>query len=167
MRFRARASGAAGWMLVTACNYTFAGGGGLPSRIHTVSIPPVENETTRFVLTERFTQGLLDAARGRLGVKLAPETTADAIIRATITRYDDRALNFQAQEDVGAEVFQRRVTISARVELYDATRKEILWSAPVSGVGEYAPDTETEDVGQELALENLIQKVVDGAQSQW
>lgn len=155
-------------LLVAGCNYTFSGGGGLPSHVRTVSVPPVQNETTRFVLTERFTQGLLDAARGRLGVKLAPESSADAVIRATITRYDDQVLNFEAQQDVGAAVFQRRVSISARVEIYDATRDEIIWSAPsVNGVGEYAPDAETEDVGQELALENLIQKVIDGAQSQW
>jgi hypothetical protein len=37
----------------------------------------------------------------------------------------------------------------------------------VNGVGEYAPDTESEEVGQDLALENLIQKIIDGAQSQW
>lgn len=90
------------------------------------------------------------------------------MIRATITGYADRALNFEAREDVGADVFQRRITIRARVEIIDLQRNEVIWNAPsVTGVGEYDPETETEDEGQQLALENLIQKIVDGAQSQW
>lgn len=154
--------------VLLACNYTFSGGGGLPSHINTVYVPPVENNTTQFALTERLTQGLLDAARGRLGVQLASETNADAEIRAIITRYEDSALNFAGIEDVGAAVFERRVTITARVEIIDNARDEIIWNgAAVSGVGEYTPATETEDTGQEIALDNLIQKIVDGAQSQW
>ena len=152
----------------TGCLYKFSGGGGLPSHINTVFVPPVENETTQFALTELLTTGLLDAARSRLGVQLAAEEDADAVITASITRYSDRALNFQAEENVGAQVFERQVSITARVEIVDVTRNEILWSGPaVNGLGQYEPDTETEVAAQEIALENLIQKVVDGAQSQW
>ncbi len=166
-----RKAGTAGVLLavmLAACNYTFSGGGGLPDHIKTIYVPPVENNTTQFRLTEPLTQGLLDAARSRLGAQLASEADADAIIRATITRYDDSAINFAGVEDVGAAVFQRRVTISAQVEIYDTLLDEVIWTGGgVSGVGEYTPSTETEETGQEIALENLIQKIVDGAQSQW
>lgn len=153
---------------VAACNYTFSGGGGLPPNIKTVYVPPVENETPIFDLTEALTQGLLDAARGRLGVQLASEQNADAVIEATIVNYRDSAINFEAQQDVGAEVFERRVSITARVEIRDLASNEIIWSGPATtGTGEYTPATENEQVGQAIALDNLIQKVVDGAQSQW
>ncbi len=153
--------------ILAACNYGFTGGG-LPPNIDDVYITPVENRTTQFALTEPFTQGLLDAVRGRLGVQLASRENADAEIRAELIRYTDRASNFAGREDVGAEVFQRRVSITARVEIIDLASNEIVWSGTsVNGVGEYAPDTESEEVGQELALENLIQKIIDGAQSQW
>ena len=65
---------------VGACNYTFSGGGGLPPNIETVYVPPVENDTPIFDLTENLTQGLLDAARGRMGVQLASEQNADATL---------------------------------------------------------------------------------------
>lgn len=159
------------WLLLLAtvgCNYTFSGGGGLPPNIKTVYVPPVENETPIFDLTEALTQGLLDAARGRLGVQLASEQNADAVIEATITNYRDTAINFEAQEDVGAEVFERRVSITARVTIRDITNNEIIWSGPsTTGLGEYTPATENEQLGQAIALDNLIQKIVDGAQSQW
>jgi len=153
--------------VLAACNYGFAGGG-LPSNINDVYVTPIENRTTQFSLTDPFTQGLLDAVRGRLGVQLASRDNADAEIRAELTRYIDQASNFAGRENVGAEVFQRRVSITARVEIIDLASNEIVWSGTsVNGVGEYAPDTESEEVGQELALENLIQKIIDGAQSQW
>jgi hypothetical protein len=111
---------------------------------------------------------LTDAVRGRLGVQISSQDNADAEIRAELVRYDDVASNFSGLEDVGAQVFQRRVTISARVEIVDLTRNAIVWSGTgVSGTGEYAPDSETEEIGRNLALENLIQQIIDGAQSQW
>lgn len=153
--------------ILAGCNYSFSGGG-LPPHIDDVYVTPIENLTTQFALTDPFTRGLLDAVRGRLGVQLASRENADAEIRAELIRYTDQASNFAGRENIGAEVFQRRVSITARVEIIDLGRNEIVWSGTsVSGVGEYAPETESEEVGQKLALENLIQKIVDGAQSQW
>lgn len=148
--------------------YSFSGGGGLPSHIRTAYVEPVTNETSRFGLSEVLTQELLDAARERLGLRLAAQNDADAVIRASVRQYTDDAVNFEAQEGVGADVFQRRVTIGAAVQIYDATRDEVVWeSTVVTGTGEYDPEAETEETGQELAMENLVQKIVDGAQSRW
>lgn len=169
MRFRIRNSLALGALCaVVACNYTFSGGGGLPSHVKTIFVAPIDNQTTQFALTEKVTTQLLDAATGKLGAQLGAEESADATIMTTLTRYDDTAMNFASQEEVGAEVFQRRIRLSARVEIIDNTRNEIIWSgASVTGIGEYTPETELEIRGQELAIEDLVQKILDGAQSQW
>lgn len=150
------------------CVYGFSGGGGLPEHIRTVAVPPVQNETPQVEITDQLYQSLLEAMRGRLGAQLASEGQADAIVRATITGYDDQALNFQAREGQGAEVFQRRVTVRASVEIYDVTRDEMLWSSgSVTGAGEYAPEEETDATGRLVAIQNIIDKIVNGAQSQW
>lgn len=150
------------------CVYSFSGGGGLPEHVQTVAVPPIQNETSQFALVDAFTTQLTEAMTGRLGAQLAAENQADAIVRAAITGYDDQALNFEAQEGQGAQVFQRRVTIRASVEIYDVARDRAIWSSQsVTGAGEYAPESETEEAGRRLALENLIQKIVNGAQSQW
>ncbi len=78
------------------------------------------------------------------------------------------AVNFQAINGVGADVFQRRVTIGASVEILDVANNTIIWgSQGLTGAGEYEPGTETEEQGTIVALENLVQQIVDGAQSQW
>lgn len=154
---------------MTGCNYTFSGGGGLPSHIETVYVPPIENNTTQFALTQTFTDKLLEAVRRNLGVQLAAEAEADAMIVAELSRYSDLAMNFQGVEDVGAAVFQRRVSIMAQVQIIDRSKNEVIWNGTaVSGQGEYSPaDPAGESTGQEVALDNLVQKIVDGAQSQW
>lgn len=166
---RGAAAAALALLVATAgCVYGFSGGGGLPEHIETIYVPPVKNQTTRFALSERVTQRLLDAVGGRLGAQTASENRADAVIRVTLTDYSDEALSFEAQEDVGADVFQRRVTLVASVEIEDRVRDNTMWSsASVRGTGEYAPEQEREDVAVEIAVEDLVQRIVNGAQAQW
>lgn len=148
--------------------YSFSGGGGLPSNVKTAYVAPVTNNTNRFGLSELLSDQLLQAVRQRLGLKLASEQDADAIIQATLRQYSDNAVNFQSREGVGANVFLRRVMIGAEVQIYDVARDLIVWeTASVSGIGEYEPGNETEEEGLKIAMENLVQKIVDGAQSQW
>jgi hypothetical protein len=147
--------------------YTFSGGGGLPGYIDSIAILPFENQTTQFTLTQELTQELQDQVPGRLGLKPADESMANAILRGEIIRYDERAVNYQ-EEPGGPLVFQRRVDITISVEIYDVVEDQVLWTArSLTGSGEYLPDSQNELVGRQLALENLVQKIIDGAQSQW
>lgn len=155
-------------LLSAACLYGFSGGGGMPQHINTIAVPPVTNQTDRLVLAERMTQGLLQAAQERLGAQVSSPDQADAVIEVRLTDYREEALSFEARDEAGADVFQRRVTVRASVEIRDMVEDRTIWeSGSVSGVGEYDPEQETEEAALEVAVENLIQKIVDGAQSQW
>ncbi len=148
--------------------YSLSGGGGLPSHIDSVAILPMDNRTTQFTLTQELTQALLDNIPGRLGLRPADEGSADSILRGTITRYDDRAVNYQPDPE-GPVIFQRRVDITVSIEIYDVGEEQILWTnTSLSASGEYEPDKgQSETDGRMLAIDNLIQLIIDGAQSQW
>jgi len=153
---------------LAGCNYGFSGGGGLPSNLETAFVPPIENRTSQFDLTDQFNARLTEAVRSKLGLQLASAADADAVITAVLVGYDDRPLNFEAVQDEGAQVFQRQVTIRAAVEIRDVQQNVVVWASPgVTGVGDYRPATELDTAGKEMALESLVQKIVDGAQSQW
>jgi hypothetical protein len=156
-------------LLVAGCGvYSLSGGGGLPGYIDSVAILPMDNRTTQFTLTQELTQALLDNIPGRLGLRPADEGSADSILRGTITRYDDRAVNYQPDPD-GPVIFQRRVDITISVEIYDVREEQVLWSSnALTASGEYEPDRgQSETDGRLLAIDNLIQLIIDGAQSQW
>ncbi|NIN72415.1 MAG: hypothetical protein GTO46_10970 [Gemmatimonadetes bacterium] len=156
-------------LLVAGCGvYSLSGGGGLPGHIDSVAILPLDNRTTQFTLTQELTQALLDNIPGRLGLRPADEGSADSILRGEITRYDDRAVNYQPDPE-GPVIFQRRVDITISIEIYDVREEQVLWSSrALSASGEYQPDQgQSETDGRFLAIDNLIQLIIDGAQSQW
>jgi hypothetical protein len=60
------------------------------------------------------------------------------------------------------------VSIGVSVEIIDLVENVILWESRALVVqGEFLEASETEEVGRLEAIELLVQKIVDGAQSHW
>jgi len=66
------------------------------------------------------------------------------------------------------QVLQRQVSIGVQVEIVDLVENVILWeSRGLVAQGEFLESSESEEVGRLEAIELLVQKIVDGAQSNW
>ncbi len=151
----------------TACLYGFAGGG-LPPHIRTVAILPFDNQTADPQLTQEVSDAVREAFESRLGLRLAGEATADAVIRGAIVRYEPEvAVSFQAaQPTTGTQVTRKLVRLSLNVEVFDQREGRMLWQRNGLTVdGEYDPGKEAD--GKQAALKKLVSDIVDGAQSQW
>ncbi len=151
-----------------SCNYGFEGGG-FPPHIRTIYIEPFENETPQFELQGQIFTALVDELPGQLGLRTAGQESADAILRGRILRYDDVAQNYRPGTDqaVGATL-AHEVQIGITAELVDIRDNVIRWEArTLTGRGTYDPTSQTEVIGQAEAIENLIEQIIDGAQSQW
>ena len=149
--------------------YGFAGGG-LPTHIRTVAVLPFDNQTGEVALTQEVADAVRLAMESRLGLRVAAEEQADAVVRGSITRYEaDQPLSFRQQnQGTTVSVTRRLVTISISVEIYDQVEDRVLWQRGGMRVeGEYEPPGEDEKKGRDLALETLVADLVDGAQSQW
>lgn len=161
--------GLAGLALACAgCLYGFAGGG-LPPHIRTVAVLPFDNQTADPLLTQQVTDAVRDAFQGQLGLRIAGDATADAVVRGTIVRYESEIpVSFQAarEQATGANVTRKRVQLAVNVEVFDQRQGRMLWQRSGLTVdGEYEPGKEAE--GREAALKKLVKDIVDGAQSQW
>jgi hypothetical protein len=154
---------------LAGCNYSFRAGSGLPDYVRTVAVLPFDNETTRFELTDEIHQQLLRELPRALGVRSAGEQVADAVVRGSITNYSVNAPLFRpGATGQTAEVLQRQVVISIRVELVDLVENQILWEDQnLRSEGQYLEASETEEIGRTEAIELLVQRIVDGAQSNW
>jgi len=97
------------------------------------------------------------------------EDAADAVVRGTIRSYDVVAPNYRAgAAGQPAEVLQRQVNITVEVQIVDLVDNVILWEdRGVRAEGQFLESSETEEVGRAEALELLVQRIVDGAQSNW
>ena len=150
-----------------ACNYGLQGGGGFPPEIRTVYIAPLGNETVQFDVGDEIFNALREQLPRALGLSLAGERTADAIVRGTVMRYEDAAQNYRAGQPGEVDVLQHEIQITISIQIIDVRESQILYEqSGVSGRGVYDPN-QTDDIARARAIEVLVQQIINGAQSQW
>jgi hypothetical protein len=160
-------------LLLAACNYGLSGGGGFPSDIRTIFIEPFQNETVQVELDQQLFTKLQERLPRALGTRPGSETSADAVIRGRILRYEDVAQSYRAspggqQQGSGVDVLTHQVMITVAVEIVDRKRNVVLWdSQSVVGRGEYRIDDQRDVDARDQALNHILQLIIDGAQSQW
>jgi len=167
--FRASARLAALIVVLTAgCNYGLRSDTGFPDHIRTIFIAPFGDDTGRFDVSQEIHRQMSEQLPRSLGLRLAGETVADALVRGRVTRYDASAQNYRPGEPGRVDVVQQQVQITMTVQIIDVRNSVILYeSSSVTGQGVYQPDTQSEDAARLRAIETLIQQVINGAQSQW
>jgi curli biogenesis system outer membrane secretion channel CsgG len=155
-------------VLAGACNYGLQGGGGFPAEIRTIYIAPLGNQTVQFDVGDQVFSALLEQLPRALGLSPAGQSSADAVVRGTVTRYEDAAQNYRPGEPGSVNVLQHQVQITLSIQIIDVRRGEILYEqAAVSGRGVYQPDSQDEQIARTEAINVLIQQIINGAQSQW
>lgn len=156
-------------ILLTGCIYHLTGGG-LPSHVKTVAVMPFDNATPQPLLDTDIQRALQAAFPRNLGVRLAEEATADAIVRGKVTLYEEVPASYRPTQpgETTVPVVQRQVRITYDAEIYDVVEDKPLWKGQSqSVVGNYQPDSQSERDGREQAIKDLVDKVIEGAQSQW
>lgn len=148
------------------CLYSMSSGGGLPSHVKTVAVIPFENETASPDLTSELHTQLRKTLSSRLGLREAPESRASAIVRGTIIKYEtDVPVAFSADPSRATSA-RRKLQLVVDVEIFDQTTGRALFERKgLSGEGEYAEREEAE--GRRVAIQKVIDSIVEGAQSQW
>jgi len=154
-------------LALAGCFYGFAGGG-LPPGIRTVAVLPFENLTPEPTLTQEVQSAVSSAVQGRLGLRPAGETTADAVVRGVISRYEpDQPIAYTGTSTTAqVDVNQRLVQLTVSVEIISQKDGKTLWQGQgLSLQGNYSPGQE--QAGRARAYEQLQTRIVEGAQSQW
>ena len=153
---------------LSGCFYQFQGGN-FPEHIRTLAIEPIENDTPRLEVTGELHDQLTRNLPPALGVRAAGADVADAVVRVRVTSYLVNAPNYrQGSAGQAAEVLQRQVQITAEVQIVDQVNNQIYWeNRSLRGEGQFLEASETEEIGRVEAVELLVQRIVDGAQSNW
>jgi hypothetical protein len=155
-------------LLLSGCLYSFTGGG-LPRHIRTVAIVPFENTTPEAGLSTEIHAQLQDQLPRNLGVRLADERVADAVIRGRITGFDEPPPVVRPPAPGGrVEPVQGQIRITVEAEIYDLRENRALWEGRgLSVIGNYQFDREQRPAGQTRAVQELTRRIIEGAQSQW
>ena len=153
---------------LAGCVYSFVGGG-LPGHIRTVAVVPFENTTSQPLVESEIESRMQRELPRSLGVRLAAEDAADALVRGRVTGYDEVAASIRpTDQDQQISVVQRQVRITYEAEIYDMREDRPLWRGTGQTViGNFLPEEESAEIGRARAVEDLVRRVIEGAQSQW
>jgi hypothetical protein len=145
--------------------YGFAGGG-LDPEIRTVAVLPFDNQTPSPELQAEFAEAMRGQLERRLGLRSASQARAHALVRGVILRYDPDVPVAYSADPNQATSARRRLAITVDVEIVNQRTGEVLFERKgLRGEGEYPERGEAE--GRRLAIERIVNDVVEGAQSQW
>lgn len=148
--------------LFAACQpYTFNPKG--KPTIKSIAIERFQNETAEFTLSDRMTNVIVDRflADGSIGVVDA--TTAEAVLSGTLTRYDRRPYEY----DQNDQVSKYAVYMDFQVALKKPGEQADIWRDNMNQIGVYTVADETEEDGQNRALELLVQAVFNKISKSW
>ena len=148
--------------LVAGCGvYTFSPKG--KSEIKSIAVERFENNTAEYGLEDRMTDQIIDAliADGTFKV-LSPEY-CDALLVGTLTSYVRQPHGYTENDQV--ETYS--VTMGFDITLKNPADDTEIWNEKVTQKGIYDLETETEDDGQQEAIDLLIEDIINKTTKSW
>jgi hypothetical protein len=152
-------------IFLTGCFYSFSGGG-FPPNIRSIAIVTFDNQTASPDLPKELYDQMHTELERRLGVRDAPQNRADALVHGVIQSYDaDVPVSFSANPQQ-AVTARRHLQVTVEVEIIDQSNNHVLWAnKALRGEADYAE--RAEDDGRKQAIAKIVQRIVEGVQSNW
>ncbi|MCA0376128.1 MAG: LPS assembly lipoprotein LptE [Gemmatimonadetes bacterium] len=157
------------WLLAlvasTSACYGFSGAGVLPKNLKSVNIEPFDNQTAAPELQREVFEQLTKTLRDRLNLREAVPARADVVVRGAIVSYDvdiPAGVSADARQTTSS---RRRLQLVVDVEIIEVRTQRSLFKKQLSREGQYAEGGEAN--GRKIAIETIMNDIVEGVQSQW
>jgi hypothetical protein len=153
-------------LLAAGCMpYGFAGGG-LPSHVRTFAVATFDNQTATPQLPKELTDALRSRVRERLGLRDATEAKANALVRGTIQHYEiDIPVGYSANNKQTTTA-TRSLELRVDIEMIDQVTGKTLWQKKGALASEQYQEG-GEPAARKKAIDQLVNSLIEGAQSQW
>lgn len=146
--------------------YKFGGGGGFPPDLKTIAILPFDNQTATPEVQRELNEFMRKSFHDRLSLRDAPEEKADVVVRGIIGKLEVDLPAGVSADPRQANMSSRRLQLVLDVEITNQkTGRPLLKNAGMQSEGQYPEGRE--DVGRKLAIEKIVDMMIQGTQSQW
>ena len=151
--------------LAAGC-YTFGGGGGFPPKLKTVAVIPFDNQTATPEIQREFTEALRKAMHEKLNLRDAPEEKADVVVRGVIGKYEPDVPAGVSADPRLANISRRNLQLVIDIDIVDQqTGKSLFTQKGMQSEGQYAEGQEVS--GRKIAIETMMNSIIQKTQSQW
>jgi hypothetical protein len=131
--------------------------------VKSAAVPVFDNQTTQYGIGELLTSALSQALVSDNTLKVLPESQADAIIRGTVVSYSRDPYTYS----VGETVQQYICRIGVKIKFEKTKTGQTIWEETLSDFGTYLSDTETEQVGIDMAINKLVSQIMNKTVKGW
>jgi hypothetical protein len=151
-------------LVANGCSpYSFSGG--KTALVQSAYVEQLENETAQFGLAQTLTQGIIDGFIDDNQIKIEGADRAEAILKGRIVDYRRKAYTFDEVDRVTEYIVEIWVTVDLTLT---AGTKEAIWSVVRQrGFGVYNADTEDEEDGQERAIAQIAEDLLNRTIKSW
>ena len=153
---------------LAACGfYTFKSG--RKAVVSSIGVPLFANRTAEYGLAEQLTEGITNGLIDENIVNVVDPSRAESVLIAEVLTYERKAYTFDAAENVEEYI----VEITIKASLVRTADETPIWEAgSIRGWGIYAPNKdpdkeETEQDGQERAIEKLTEEIIERTVKGW
>jgi hypothetical protein len=146
--------------IISCGPYSFHGTS-LPG-ISTIAIPPFQNQTAEYGLSDKLTEELVDRFVQDNILKISNLKSADAVLYGSISKYQRRAYTYDEQENIKEYISE----VYVKVWLEDNKKKKKLWEDDLRGWGVYSV-SEEEETGKQRAIDKLVQDITNRTVKSW
>ena len=94
-------------------------------------------------------------------------TGADATISVSITNYRHEPYTFGAAETRQVDVEEYVVKIDAKVTFFDNVNDEPLFDGKINAQGIYDFTNESEEIGKEKAIKDMVERILQSSLQSW
>lgn len=141
--------------------YTFNPAG--KSEIQAIAVERFDNRTAEYDLADRMTDLVIDAFISDGTMKVVSIDNADAVLVGVLTRYDRKPYKY----DENDQVESYSVTMDFDVVLINPRDDSEIWREKMVQEGVYSVESETEQEGQEKAVDRLVESIVNRTTKSW
>ena len=153
-------------LLVSTSCYGFNSGGGFPPKLKSFAVLPFDNQTAVPDVQKELNDFLRKQFQDRLNLRDATEAKADVLVRGVIGKYDVDLPAGVSADPRAVNSSRRRLLLVIDVEVLDQTTgRMLLKRAGMQSEGQYAEGQEA--AGRKLAVETIVNNMIQGMQSQW
>ena len=131
--------------------------------METLAVEPFENQTTQYDLADLMTEAVVDAFITDGTMKVVSPDVAQGLLVGKLTKYERVAQEF----DENDQVSRYKVLVGVDVALKNPKDRSDIWSIQVTLDGIYDASTETEEDGQRLVAEQLVEAVLNKTTKSW
>jgi len=131
--------------------------------ISTIAISQFENKTIEAGLSNTLTDLVIDAFISDGNLKVVSEADADGVLYGILTSYKREAYNYDEADNVAQYV----VKLNFDVTLKKRDSEENFWQEQFYSEGVFDAFEETEEDGQMMAVEKLVQDILNRTTKSW